>query len=56
MAVEISLKKGTANPTSGLTLAEPLFNSTNMRFHYVRSIRSHSQVAKPDLPNWPLYA
>ena len=29
MAVEISLKKGTANPTSGLTLAEPLFNSTN---------------------------
>ena len=29
MAIEISLKKGTANPTSGLTLAEPLFNSTN---------------------------
>jgi len=32
MAVEISLKKGTANPTSGLTLAEPLFNSTNNTF------------------------
>ena len=32
MAIEISLKKGTANPTSGLTLAEPLFNSTNNTF------------------------
>lgn len=31
MAIEISLKKGTVNPTSasGLTLAEPVFNVTN---------------------------